>query len=218
MTGEGRGFARRALVVIAFAVAMAFLESACVAYLQRAIGLVPAHLFPVKDASSLGGFAAIEAGRELATLVMLWAIGWLSGSDWLSRLAWTAVAFGTWDIAYYGWLDLFIGWPRTLGTWDLLFLIPSAWTGPVWSPIAVSIALIGFGLAIAQRDGGRGAARPSGGALLGLLAGGGIVVWAFLWNAPTVMQAGVPSRFPWPVFVVGMAIGVTAASRALRKR
>ena len=217
MSEQVRGFARRVLVVMAFAVAMAYLEAACVAYLQRAIGLTPTRLFPVKRASTLGGFAAIEVGRELATLVMLWAMGWLVGGSWLTRLAWTSVAFGAWDIAYYGWLHLFIGWPRSLGTWDLLFLIPAPWAGPVWSPIAVSVALIGFGLAVANRGSTHARVHLSARAFAALVAGGCLVLWAFLWNARVVIDEGIPTAFPWPLFALGMAVGVVVAARALRQ-
>ncbi len=197
--------------------AMAYLEAACVAYLQRAIGITPARLFPVRDASALGGFAAIEVGRELATLVMLWALGWLLGRRALGKLAWTAVAFGVWDIAYYLWLRVFIDWPHSPGTWDLLFLIPAPWAGPVWAPVAVSVALVGFGLSVAHLEHEGRAAHMTRAELAQLLLGGAIVLWAFLWNAGTVLDGGVPRAFPWLLFVIGLAIGVPASVRAVRR-
>jgi len=40
-----------------------------------------------------------------------------------TRLAWSAVAFGVWDVAYYGWLWCF--WLAAVAAdVDLLFLIP----------------------------------------------------------------------------------------------
>ena len=87
-----------AAVVLLFAVAMAFLESAAVVYLQRALGIDPRALFPLPDPILTGDFAAIEVVREAATLVMLGTVGWLAGRSGLERLAWAAVAFGTWDI------------------------------------------------------------------------------------------------------------------------
>jgi hypothetical protein len=148
---RGGGFRATGAVVVAFAVAMAFLESAVVVYLQRALGIDPRALFPVQDPAVMSDLAAIEVGREAATLVMLGTVGWLAGRSGLERLAWTAVAFGTWDILYYAWLWVFVGWPPSLGTWDLLFLIPVPWAGPVWAPVVVSLALVGFGLAAARQ-------------------------------------------------------------------
>jgi hypothetical protein len=213
--GESR-FRATAAVVIVFAVAMAFLESAVVVYLQRALGMETGVLFPLQDPGAVGEFAAIEVGREAATLVMLATVGWLAGRSWLERLAWTAVAFGVWDILYYAWLWVFIGWPPSLDTWDLLFLIPVPWTGPVWSPVAVSVALIGFGLAAAARLRAGRPVRAGRAQVVAGAAGGVGVIVAFCWNAPLVLDGGVPTDFPWPVFAAGLALAAWGATTALR--
>jgi len=109
--GPPTRFRAVAAAVLAYAVAMAFLESAVVVYLQRALGIDPRALFPLQNPVVTGDLATIEVGREAATLVMLGTVGWLAGRSGLERLAWTAVAFGTWDIFYYAWLWAFIGWP-----------------------------------------------------------------------------------------------------------
>jgi len=204
-----------AAVVIAYAVAMAFLESAVVVYLQRAIGIDPRALFPVQDPALIGDLAVIEIGREAATLVMLGAVGWLAGRSGLERLAWTAVAFGTWDILYYAWLWAFIGWPPSLGTWDLLFLIPVPWAGPVWAPMAISLALVGFGLAAARRLRAGRAVRAGRAQVAAGVMGGLVVVSTFAWNAPLVLDGGVPTDFPWSVFAAGLALAAWGATTAL---
>ena len=214
--GAPARFRSVAAAVLAYAVAMAFLEAAVVVYLQRALGIDPRALFPVQDPAVTGDLAVIEAGREAATLVMLGAVGWLAGRNGLERLAWTAVAFGTWDIFYYGWLWAFIGWPSSPGTWDLLFLIPVPWTGPVWAPGAVSLALVGFGLAAARRlRAGRavhaGRAQVAAGVLGGL-----VVVLSFCGDAPLVLDGGLPTEFAWPIFAAGLALAAWGATTALR--
>ena len=214
---ESRSIVGRATLVIIFGIAMGYLESACVVYLQRAVGLTPLHLFPVRDAQTLGGLADVELGREIATLVMLWAIGMLLGSTPLERLAWTSVAFGVWDVSYYLWLREFIAWPSTLGTWDLLFLLPAPWTGPVWAPVLVSFALIGFGLLVPARSARGRRVRLRASDLLLLVLGGLLVLAAFLWNANTVRSAGIPEEFPTPLFLAGMVLGVAGATRAARR-
>ena len=136
------GFRARGIVIAAFVVAMAYVEAALVVCLRRALSIDPLGLSPLREPASLGGVGPIEFGREAATLVMLCAVGWLGGR---TGLAWGLVAFGIWDVWYYGWLWIFSGWPPSLGTWDLLFLIPVPWVGPVWAPLVVSAALVGFG-------------------------------------------------------------------------
>jgi hypothetical protein len=211
-------FRSTALTVAAFATAMAYLESAVVVYLQRALSISPDRLFPLAGPEIAGNLAAIEVGREFATLVMLAGIGCLVGRRWTDRLAWAAVAFGIWDIFYYVWLWVFIGWPHGPGTWDVLFLIPVPWSGPVAAPIAVSAALVGFGLAAARQAGReRGFAVGTTRAALALI-GGAIVVASFVANAPALLTGGVPGWFPWPLFVAGMAVAAWAAASVLAAR
>jgi hypothetical protein len=204
------------VTVVIFAVAMAYVESASVVYLQRALSISPDRLFPLRGPDVVGSLAAVEVGRELATLVMLGSIGCLVGKGWVGRLAWTAVAFGVWDIAYYGWLWVFIGWPHSPGTWDVLFLIPVPWAGPVWAPAAISLALIGFGLAAAYSSHLGRAARVGRGRIAVAFAGGLLVVLSFTLNAPALMDGQTPGWYPWPVFVAGMALAGWAAWTALR--
>jgi len=205
-----------ASVVIAYAVAMAFLESAVVVYLQRALGIDPRALFPLLEPAITGDLALIEVGREAATLVMLAAVGWLVGRGGLDRLAWTAVAFGTWDILYYAWLWAFIGWPPSLDTWDLLFLIPAPWAGPVWAPVVVSLALVGFGLAAARRLRAGRLVRAGRWQVAAGIAGGLVVVVSFTLDAGRILAGGVPDTFAWPVFAVGLGLAAWGATTALR--
>ncbi len=211
-------FRSAAIVVIVFAVAMAYLEGAVVVYLQKAIGITPAELFPLQSSDKMGNLAAIEVGREFATIVMLAGIGWLAGRRWVDRLAWMSVAFGIWDIFYYVWLWVFIGWPGSPGTWDVLFLIPVPWAGPVWAPMTVSLALVGFGLAAAWQS--EAGSVPAVGGRLAALAvlGGLVVILSFTLDAPNLMSGGMPGWYPWPVFVAGMGLAGWAATAALRGR
>ena len=112
--GGRQGFRVTAIVIVSYALAMAYVESAVVVYLQLALNSQVGAIFPLKPIDQTDGLIAIEAGREAATIVMIAAIGGLAGRTWLERLAWCAVAFGIWDIGYYGWLYVFSGWPPSL--------------------------------------------------------------------------------------------------------
>lgn len=81
-------------MVLAYAVAMAYLESAVVVYLQLALGGSVGAIFPLRPAIETGDLVAIEVGRETATLVMIAAVGMLAGRTRVERLAWGAVVFG----------------------------------------------------------------------------------------------------------------------------
>jgi hypothetical protein len=206
----------RWLTVVAFAAAMAYLESAVVVYLQRALLIAPGQLFPLRTADMVGDLAAIEVGREAATIVMLAAVGCLAGRGWQGRLAWTAIGFGVWDLLYYFWLWVFIGWPASPATWDVLFLIPVPWTGPVWAPALVSLALVGFGTAAARRmEAGQRLEVGRVDVALGVL-GGFLVILSFTLEASSIMAGAMPERFAWPVFAAGMGAAALAASHVLR--
>lgn len=215
---ESFGIRRLTLNVAAYAFAMAYLESAVVVYLQRALSITPLTLFPLRDQTTLGGLGSIEVGREIATIVMLAAVGWMVGHTSLERLAWTSVAFGIWDICYYFWLWVFIGWPTSLGTTDLLFLLPVPWVAPVLAPILVSVALITFGLIVAHRA-RRGELlilKPIHWLLL--IAGGLVVILSFTLDARHIRDGAMPSSFAWPVFLAGMGTSLFGACRiTLRK-
>lgn len=204
----GSRFLRRAIEVGLFAIAMAYLEAAVVIYLQRALSISPLTLFPLRDPSSLGGFGRIEIGREVATLIMLATVGWLAGRNSMERMAWVAVAFGIWDLGYYAWLWILIGWPTRLGTFDLLFLLPVPWVAPVWAPMVISLALILFGLIVARRLQREEMLRVKLWHVVATVIGGLVVIFSFTIDARPILAGGIPSTFAWPIFVAGLALAV----------
>ena len=203
MTAANRaGFAGTAIAVLAFGAAFGYVEATVVVYLRAALGLVPGAVM-THDPGIFGTFEAAEIARELATLVMIATVGWLAGRTALERLALAAVVFGTWDIAYYAGLRLAIGWPPSLDTWDVLFLVPTPWFGPVWAPLVVSSALVIAGLAAARRLRAGGLIVVGPWRAVGGLAGGGLVILSFLLE-PTPNPSGAWTG--WPVFWLGMGL------------
>src|SRR5712671_1383126 len=98
MNGPARARTRWLLVVV-FAVGMAWVESACVYYLRVMVDrLDPYQANPLPMGGILG---QVELVREAATLIMLLTIGMLAGRTARTRLAYSAIALGVWDIFYY---------------------------------------------------------------------------------------------------------------------
>lgn len=127
------------LLVTFFAISMAYLESAVVVYLRG--------LYKIEDLIRDMNFTPdtytiIELGREAATIIMLAMIAVIAGNTKQKRLGYFFYSFGIWDIFYYIWLYVFIQWPQSLLDWDILFLIPLPWWGPVIAPILISALLI----------------------------------------------------------------------------
>lgn len=130
-----------ALLITAFSIAMALLETSVVVYL-RALFYPDGFEFPLKRIPD--NLIIVEILREASTIIMLASIGMLVGKDKFSKLAWFLYSFAIWDIFYYIFLFLFIQWPASVLEWDILFLIPLPWYGPVGSPIGVAICMILF--------------------------------------------------------------------------
>lgn len=140
-----RSVEKTLIVVSLFAIAMGLLESAVVIYLRDI--LYPGGFeFPLNPMRP--DLVWTEILRELATLVMLLGVGILAGRNLAERFAWFLYSFAVWDIFYYAFLRVLIGWPESLMTWDVLFLLPVTWTGPVITPLIVSATMIIFALLI----------------------------------------------------------------------
>ena len=208
-------FASTAVAILAFGVAFGYLEAAVVVYLRAAFGLAPAGLVSVHHPAKFGAFEAVEIARELATLVMIGAVGWLAGRSGLERLAWAAVIFGTWDIVYYLGLWLVTGWPPSFDTWDVLFLVPVAWVGPVWAPIVVSAALVAVGLVAARRIRAGQSVVVGPIRAIAALAGGGLVILSFLLDSNRVLAGDASAWTGRPLFWAGMAIATAATATAV---
>ena len=156
----------------------------------------------------------VEIGREAATMLMLAAIALAVAGNARQWTAGFAIAFGVWDIVFYAGLKLLLGWPASVFTWDILFLIPVPWVGPVIAPVLVSVAMITGGIWCLWRE---AAGRP-------LRSG----VWSSLWcpaGSPGdrfVFHTGLPEHFGgrdaapfhWGVFGLGLGIGAASYGQA----
>jgi hypothetical protein len=125
--------------VAIFSISMAFLESAVVIYL-RELYYPEGFSFPLKTLSEK--IIVTELFRELATLIMMISVAFMVASNKNDRFSWFIFVFGIWDIFYYVFLKIFLDWPASLLTWDILFLLPSTWVGPIICPIINSLTMI----------------------------------------------------------------------------
>ena len=127
------------LYLTLFSIAMGFMESAVVIYLRELYypGGFKFPLVPIPP-----HIALIEFLREAATLIMLVTIGILSGKNTTQRFCFFLFCFAVWDIFYYVFLKIFLDWPESLLTPDILFLIPVPWVGPVIAPCIASCTMI----------------------------------------------------------------------------
>lgn len=204
----------KVLLVVVFGLAMGYLEAAVVVYL-RDLFYPEGFTFPVKGMDL--HHAAVELGREAATIMMLLAVAFIAEKTRRGRLACFMLLFGVWDLAYYLFLWVTISWPASLLTWDLLFLIPLIWTGPVLAPMLVSVLLVATGLLYYARRPASEAAEISGIEWMTAIGGAVVIFVSFSLNHTVVYGGGMPERFAWEVFGVGMAMGCLVLARVARR-
>jgi hypothetical protein len=159
----------------------------------------------------------VELAREAATLIMLAAVPLSYSRNHRQWIAGFMIGFGVWDLAFYATLKRTIGWPESLWTWDLLFLLPVPWSGPVLAPMLVSVSIIGAGLVILHRESIDRPIRIGPLDWLAILLGGLIVVISFCWDARAVLAGAYPGPFPWWVLGAGEGLGLVAFLRACRR-
>jgi hypothetical protein len=197
-----------------YAVAMAFVEAAVVVDL-RALYYPRGFGFPLVPMPA--AMASIEIAREAATVVMILAVAALAAGGPLETFLLFAWIFGVWDIFYYVWLRVALGWPPSLMTPDILFLIPVPWIGPVLAPLLVSAGLI-LGATLLLRARARGTAvafRPA--EWVAAIAGGNLVLLSFTLGTRDVLAGGPVPPFRWAIFGAGVALGAWALWAALRR-
>jgi hypothetical protein len=190
-----------------YAVAMAYVESAVVVYL-RVLYYPQGFDFPL--AVMPPGMMAIEVGREAATLVMLLAVAMLAGADRWERFLAFCLSFGVWDLFYYAWLWIFIRWPPSLLTWDVLFLIPVPWIAPVMAPVLVSVALVAASVLLLRLK-AQGIRLGFSTSLWALaVIGGLLVLGSFIIDFASVVRQMMPPPFHWGVFSAGLGLALSA--------
>ena len=152
MKGTKKEIIKKIILITLFSIAFGNVEAMVVVYMRRFLppfdemmaGTVEQFVILLKS----HGVYYIEQAREMCTMVMLISLSILSGKSLLERFAAFCLSFAVWDIFYYIFLNLLIGWPETLFDIDVLFLVPVPWIAPVILPVGISMMMIGTSLHI----------------------------------------------------------------------
>lgn len=211
--------------LVIFAVAMGFLEAIVVVYI-RELYYPEGFQFPLKALPEW--LIVVELVRELTTLLMLSAVAWISGKLFLNRLSAFLFLFGIWDIFYYIALYIFLGWPESLLTWDILFLIPITWVGPVLAPVICSVLMIIMAIVFDYLHIKKNLTNLQTIELILIFAGAAVIYFTFTVDFGIILFKGnflsqlstlaenhdflkiltswKPTRFNWEIFAVGLII------------
>jgi hypothetical protein len=207
---------RKKLTLVAvFAIAFAFVEAAVVTYL-RAIYYPQGFSFPLQILST--SHISVELIREFSTIVMLLMVGLLAGTTRWQKFSYFLIAFGVWDIFYYVWLKVILNWPATLFDWDILFLIPLPWIGPVIAPILISLVMIVGGILIIEKEDSDGEFHPPLSAWLVSGIANLVALFTFVVDTGATFHSQVPKPFDYEFFVPAILLYLFAMYLAFRRR
>lgn len=194
---------RKIFWVSLFGVAFGLVEASVVVYL-RAIYYPEGFTWPLKVISS--DHLNVELLREAATIIMLAAVGIVAGKKGWQCFGYFVVAFGVWDVFYYVWLKVFLNWPATLSDWDVLFLIPFPWIGPVIAPCIMSAIMIICGSIIIVRvDQGR-YFRPGRASWAVASIATATILYTFMSDTRATLGGEVPLPYNYAAFTVGCVL------------
>jgi hypothetical protein len=118
-----------------------------------------------------------------------------------------------WDIFYYVFLKMMCGWPHSLLNWDVLFLLPLPWWGPVLAPVLISLLMILWGTFASQFERTPHSALSNWRVWVLNFTGMVLALYVFIADAITVVSRGpgalrtmLPERFNWPLFCVALVL------------
>lgn len=200
-------------VLAVFAAAMGMLEAICVIYLRWAFPASTHFLPPPR-------VLQIEALREACTIIMIVGAGWLGGFNAHTRLASFVLVFGVWDIVYY----LGLWWPGDsqsgLLDWDLLFLIPEHWYGPILAPVLISVYFVAACVFVHWKEEQGTPFVLSARNLMVQLVAAAVWYLSFVKDSETITKHGFEGvSYSWPLFALGMGIalaGLLTGSSVMR--
>jgi hypothetical protein len=212
---------RKIILLGIFSAAMAFVEATVVYYIRK-LYYPEGALFPMNISSMPSIILAIEWVREACTIIMLLAVASLSGKKFQDKFAYFIYCFAVWDIFYYIWLRFLLGWPPSILTWDILFLIPVTWISPVLAPVLVSCTMIALASIILKYPYHKISTKE----WLLLAASAVLLYISFVWDfSILILKEGFPVRFAgyipttyhWDIFILAEILACIAIFSFLRR-
>jgi hypothetical protein len=210
---------KRFCIVVVFGIAFAYIEAAVVVYL-RTIFHPSGFTFPLTKFGISPLWKRLlltETGREAATLILMFTAACLFGKNNQQRFAFFLTIFAIWDICYYIWLKVLIDWPASIMDWDILFLIPIAWAGPVLAPILISLTLLIFAVIILYHSSRARPLRPTPTGWFAFIIAALVVVVSFCIAGLHIAEDDFKSHFHWPLFAAGHLSAIALFTKHLLK-
>jgi len=204
----------RVIFILLFGVAMAYVEAMAVVYLRELL-YPEGFSFPLKLIPL--NLIAMELFRELASVVMVVAVAAIAGKKFWERFGYFIILFGIWDIFYYIWLKVTIDWPSSFFDWDILFLMPIPWIGPVIAPVLVALLMVITGLSIISLFARGYTFRPTALAWVLSVFGTAALLFSFMRDTGATLYQQMPQPYMYGLLIVGLLLILIAYLVSYRK-
>lgn len=207
-------FHKKLIYISLFAIAMAYFEAAVVVYL-RELYYPEGFTFPLKILDNQ--ILIIELFRELATIIMLVTVAAVSGRKFWQRFGYFIILFGIWDIFYYVFLKATIGWPSSIFEYDVLFLIPYPWIGPVIAPSLVALLMIIIGVSIIRLYEKGYSFRPTLLTWLLAITATAMILYSFMSDTDATLRLSTPCPYLYWLLISGLTLYIIAYLHSYRR-
>ena len=190
-----------------FAVAIGYFEAMVVVYLRELYypdGFsLPLKIIPAR-------MIILEVLREAASIVIIVCLAALAGRKFWERFGYFIIIFGIWDVSYYIWLKITLDWPSSLFDWDVLFLIPLPWIGPVIAPLLIAVLMVIFGISITCLFHKGYDFRPTWMSWILAVAGTFLLLYSFMCDFTATLHQMMPEPYNYIFLCAGLVCYVKA--------
>jgi len=213
-THNSHSYFPRLIYVFLFSAAIGYVEAMVVVYL-RALYYPEGFIFPLKLIPE--NMILLEMIREACTIVILFSISALSARRFWERFGYFLIYFGLWDIFYYIWLKAAINWPSSLFDWDILFLIPLPWIGPVIAPVLIALLMVIIGISLTHVFHQGREFKPVAVTWLLAVAATLILLFSFMKDLDAGLRQAVPEQYRYWMLITGLILYIAAYVLSYRK-
>ena len=171
--------------------------------------------FPLKMISSK--MIMLEIFREATTIVIIFSISAIAARKFWERFGYFIIVFGIWDIFYYIWLKITINWPSSLFDWDILFLIPLPWIGPVIAPVMIALLMIIIGVSLTGLFQNGYDFKPTRATWMLAVIGTLVLLYSFMRDLGAGLYQEMPQPYHYPLLIAGLILYAAAYVISYRK-
>ena len=196
-------YVKRLICISLFAVAMGYFEAAVVVYL-RELFYPDGFSFPLKIMPEQ--LIVIEVFREASTMVILITVAALAAKKFWEWFGWFIILFGIWDIFYYIFLKATLDWPSSVIEWDVLFLIPIPWIGPVIAPALVALLMTAIGISVTLLFHRGYDFKPTLLSWILSLAATSSILFSFVRDTDAGLRQQIPEPYRYELLIAGLIL------------